>query len=67
MRFDALADNTPLNDGLDTDGDGICDASDPDLDNDTVLNAADNCPLVANLDQLDTDGDGLGDVCDPTP
>jgi hypothetical protein len=39
----------------------------PDVDNDGVLNEADNCPLVANPDQADADGDGLGDVCDPCP
>ena len=36
-----------------------------DCDEDTVKNAADNCPIVANLDQKNTDGDALGDVCDP--
>jgi hypothetical protein len=36
---------------LDTDGDGVVDASD-------------NCPKVANADQLDTDEDGQGDACD---
>ena len=35
-----------------------------DMDNDGVLNAADNCPTVYNSDQLDSDGDGFGDVCD---
>ena len=37
---------------LDTDGDGILDASD-------------NCKTVSNPDQLDTDSDGIGDACDP--
>ena len=30
-----------------------------------VVNAADNCPFVANTDQADADSDGLGDACDP--
>jgi hypothetical protein len=50
---------------LDADNDGISNMLDPDDDNDTVLDAADNCPLAANADQLDTDGDKLGDACDP--
>lgn len=37
---------------VDTDGDGIPDASD-------------NCTLVANADQRDTNGDGFGNICDP--
>jgi len=35
-----------------------------DLDNDTINDFDDNCPLVPNRYQLDTDGDGKGDVCD---
>jgi len=35
-----------------------------DVDNDGVLNSADNCPTVYNPDQVDSDGDGFGDVCD---
>jgi len=36
-----------------------------DLDGDGVIDAADNCPDLANADQSDIDGDGKGDVCDP--
>ena len=35
-----------------------------DTDADGVLDAHDNCPLVANADQADADGDGLGDACE---
>jgi len=49
----------------DTDGDGIGDLCDPDLDGDGDLNANDNCPYVSNANQADIDGDGIGDVCDP--
>src|SRR6185436_2270200 len=36
---------------IDTDGDGISDASD-------------NCPDISNSNQLDCDADGIGDACD---
>lgn len=36
-----------------------------DLDGDTVPDAIDDCPGVANADQADFDGDGAGDACDP--
>jgi hypothetical protein len=42
----------------------VGDACDPDDDNDTVLDGADNCPLTANGMQLDRDGDGAGNACD---
>ena len=35
-----------------------------DEDEDTVPDASDNCPEIANSDQTDTDGDGAGDACD---
>lgn len=57
---------------LDTDGDGLGDACDPDVvggdaDNDGVPNQSDNCPTNWNADQKDSDSDGIGDVCDPSP
>ncbi|HEX3609304.1 MAG TPA: thrombospondin type 3 repeat-containing protein [Solirubrobacterales bacterium] len=42
---------SPGTPALDTDHDGIADASD-------------NCPTVANPDQADADADGIGDACD---
>jgi hypothetical protein len=50
----------------DTDGDGLGDACDPDIDDDGYMNGVDNCPLVAN-DQSDLDVDGIGDACDSCP
>jgi hypothetical protein len=43
------------------------DPDDPDFDDDGVLNAADNCPDVANMDQFNEDRDVRGDACDPCP
>ena len=34
------------------------------LNNDSLPDSADNCPVVANNDQLNTDGDSQGDLCD---
>ena len=46
--FSAGPNNDIANDGLDTDGDGICNLGDPDDDNDGCLDANDTDPLVAN-------------------
>jgi acetyltransferase-like isoleucine patch superfamily enzyme len=35
----------------------------PDADGDSVPDAVDNCPLLANPDQTDTNSDGFGDAC----
>ena len=35
-----------------------------DLDFDGVLDGADNCPKLANIDQANLDGDAFGDLCD---
>ncbi|MDX2361074.1 MAG: T9SS type A sorting domain-containing protein [Crocinitomicaceae bacterium] len=58
--FGPLADNDPANDGLDTDGDGICDSGDPDDDNDGVPDGADTDALNPYICQ-DLDGDGCDD------
>ena len=38
-----------------------------DQDNDTLVNAVDNCDLISNVGQEDTDSDDVGDVCDSYP
>jgi len=42
----------------------ICGAPLPDSDGDGIDDFADNCPMMANIDQADNDGDGIGDICD---
>jgi hypothetical protein len=37
-----------------------------DVDNDSVPDVWDNCPITYNPDQADSTGDGVGDVCDGT-
>jgi len=49
----------------DTDGDGLADCIDDDIDGDGVPNSADNCVGVKNPMQGNTDGDLLGNACDP--
>jgi hypothetical protein len=45
-------------------GSGSPVASANDTDGDGVLNAADNCPGVANASQADMNGNGIGDACE---
>lgn len=35
-----------------------------DTDEDTIIDAVDNCPRHTNVDQTDVDGNGRGDACD---
>ena len=35
-----------------------------DVDSDSVADASDNCPSIANSDQLDADHNGVGDACE---
>ncbi len=58
--FGPLPDSDPSDDGLDTDGDGICDSGDPDDDNDGILDGADTDPLDPFVCQ-DLEGDGCDD------
>ena len=48
----------------DTDGDGICDAIDPDIDGDGVGNDLDGNDFDAGVGDNDTDGDGTPDELD---
>ena len=46
----------------------LIDTSSPDdVDGDGVLNATDNCPMVANANQANEDNDATGDACDNCP
>lgn len=59
--FAVLANPDDIFDGS---GDGLGGGGLLDSDADGVPDATDNCPDTPNPDQADTDGDGTGDVCD---
>lgn len=67
--FGPLADNLPLNDGLDTDSDGACNLGDDDDDDDGQLDAHEvacgSDPLIASSMSPDNDVDSLPDCVDP--
>ena len=65
-----------LDPAADEDGDGLSNADefaagtsplDPDSDDDSVQDGADNCPAYWNPSQADADADGRGDPCDACP
>lgn len=43
---------------------GVFGSGGNDSDGDGIVDAADNCTLIANADQRDSDADGFGNVCD---
>ena len=49
---------------LNTDGDSMGDACDPDDDNDGVLDGSDNCPVISNPSQANWNNNALGDACE---
>ncbi len=54
-------------DQADTDGDGIGDLCDDDIDGDGIPNNIDNCAQYYNPDQEDSNDDGIGDSCTELP
>ena len=70
--FGILSDNTPFNDGTDTDSDGMCNTGDDDDDNDGIsdndeLTDTDADGVITDPLNPDTDGDGILDSWDRFP
>jgi hypothetical protein len=63
--FGPLPDNDPSNDGMDFDSDGLCDAGDPDDDNDGVDDPFDSAPFDP-FECRDIDGDTCDDCSSGT-
>jgi len=63
--YGPFPDNTPSNDGDDFDGDGLCDAGDPDDDNDGVDDVLDSDPFNP-FECRDADGDTCDDCSSGT-
>jgi len=59
-NFGVLADNTPANDGLDTDGDGACNLGDTDDDDDGIADFIE-AGIGFNSLLVDSDSDGTAD------
>lgn len=64
--FGPLPDHNVAKDGVDTDGNGQCNVTDPDDDGDGKLDDEDNCPVNANPGQEDDNSNGIGDACENT-
>lgn len=52
---------------LDTDGDGILDKDDPDIDSDGISNDCDLAPFDKGIGSVDSDKDGIPVFCDMNP
>lgn len=63
---DSIPDDCQL-EANDCDANMILDDCEADQDDDGVIDACDNCPMVRNPSQTDSDGDTLGDICDNCP
>ena len=71
-NFGVMSDNTPLNDGTDTDSDGMCNIGDDDDDNDGItdndeLTDTDADGVITDPLNPDTDDDGILDSWDRFP
>ncbi|MBK8267295.1 MAG: thrombospondin type 3 repeat-containing protein, partial [Planctomycetes bacterium] len=54
-----------LSEPEDCDGNWLHDPCTSDIDDDSIIDVCDNCPLIPNYDQSDCDLNGIGDACEP--